>query len=55
MRFSPRGGGSSDEVLDRFKTSLVDFTIREDIESQTKGLRELIWQTAFAEARGRTG
>lgn len=42
-----------DLVRDRFRTSLVDFTIREEIEARTKGLRDLIWQTAFAEAKGR--
>lgn len=41
-----------DLVRERFRTSLVDFTIREEIEARTKGLRDLIWQTAFAEANG---
>ncbi|UFW46268.1 MULTISPECIES: hypothetical protein [Bradyrhizobium] len=41
-----------DLVRERFRISLVDFTIREEVEARTKGLRDLIWQTAFAEANG---
>lgn len=44
-----------DLVRERFRSLLVDFTIREEIEARTKGLRELIWQSAFAEAKGRSG
>ncbi|MHC4042975.1 His-Xaa-Ser system protein HxsD [Bradyrhizobium sp. 23AC] len=44
-----------DLVRERFRVLLVDFTIREEIEARTKGLRDLIWQTAFAEANGRGG
>jgi His-Xaa-Ser system protein HxsD len=53
LRVTPREGQRLDDVLDRFKTSLMDFTLREEIEARTQGLRELIWQTAFAEMRGR--
>ncbi len=42
-------------LAERFRSLLVDFTIREEIEARTKGLRELIWQSAFAEAKGRSG
>ena len=50
-----RMGYRLEEVVDQFRTSLIDYTLREEIEANTQGLRELIWQTAFAEARGRGG
>ena len=53
LRVTPREGQRLDDVLERLKTSLIDFTLREEIEAKTQGLRELIWQTAFAEVRGR--
>lgn len=52
---TPRIGYRLDGVLDQLRTSLIDYTLREEIEAKTYGLRELIWQTAFAEARGRGG
>jgi His-Xaa-Ser system protein HxsD len=50
---TPRDGHQLDALLDDLKRLLVDFALREEIESKTKGLRDLIWRTAFAEARGR--
>ncbi|MCS3929000.1 His-Xaa-Ser system protein HxsD [Bradyrhizobium elkanii] len=52
VRVTPIPPAAIDLVLERFRTSLVDFTIREQVEARTKGLRDLIWQTAFAEANG---
>lgn len=52
---TPRMENRLDEVLDQFRTSLIDYTLREEIEARTQGLRDLIWRTAFAEARGRSG
>ena len=53
LRVTPREGQRIDDVLERFTTSLIDFTLREEIEARTRGQRELIWRTAFSEARGR--
>lgn len=55
VRIHPAGGRSLDDVIRHFHTSLVDFTLREDIEARTKEIRTLIWQTAFGEARQRGG
>jgi His-Xaa-Ser system protein HxsD len=50
IRVVPAAGHTFDEVTRRFRTSLIDFALREDIEARTRGMRELIWQTAFGEA-----
>lgn len=55
VQVTPRRGHRLEDVLDQLRTSLIDYTLREEIEAKTQGLRELIWQTAFAEARGRGG
>lgn len=39
-------------VEDLLRAAAVDFAVRESIEARTRGLRDLIWKTAFAEARG---
>jgi len=52
VRAVPVGRASAEEISSRLKTALIDFTVREEIESRTKGLRDLIWRTAFAEIRG---
>jgi len=49
----PAAGQTFEAVRQRFRTSLIDFALREDIEARTKGMRELIWQTAFGEVRKR--
>jgi His-Xaa-Ser system protein HxsD len=49
----PVPGQSLEMVIARFRTSLIDFSLREEIEARTRGMRELIWQTAFAEVKGR--
>jgi His-Xaa-Ser system protein HxsD len=53
VRVFPASGHLPEAVIDRFRTSLIDFTLREEIEARTKGMRDLIWQTAFAEVKGR--
>lgn len=52
VRAVPIGSASPQDISSRLKTALIDFTVREEIESRTKGLRDLIWRTAFAETRG---
>lgn len=41
------------KLRNEFFQSLVDFSVREDIEKKTADIRALIWQTAFAEANPR--
>ena len=41
------------ELLEVLRTSLIDFALRVEIESQTSNLREIIWRAAFAEAGAR--
>ena len=53
VRIFPASGQSSEAVIGRLRTSLIDFTLREEIEARTKGMRELIWQTAFGEVKKR--
>jgi len=50
----PAPGQLLEAVIDRFRTSLIDFTLREEIEARTRGMRDLIWQTALAEVKGRS-
>src|SRR3569623_1664459 len=52
LRVTVRDEHRSEAILNDLKRLLVDFTLREEIETRTKGMRDLIWQTAFAEARG---
>jgi His-Xaa-Ser system protein HxsD len=49
----PAQGATIETVTERFRTSLIDFTLRENIEARTKGMRDLIWQTAFGEIQKR--
>jgi|ERR1700754_75647 len=49
----PAQGVTVETATDRFRTSLIDFTVRENIEARTKGIRDLIWQTAFGEIQKR--
>jgi His-Xaa-Ser system protein HxsD len=55
VRIFPSQGVSIETVTERFRTAVIDFTLREDIEARTKGMRELIWQTAFGEVQRRGG
>jgi His-Xaa-Ser system protein HxsD len=54
VRIFPRPGLAIAVVTKRFRESLVDFTLRENIEARTKGIRDLIWQTAFGEIQKRS-
>jgi len=36
----------------RLRAAAIDFAVRESIEARTHEMRNLIWKTAFAEARG---
>jgi His-Xaa-Ser system protein HxsD len=49
----PVQGATIETITERFRTSLIDFTLRENIEVRTKGMRDLIWQTAFGEIQKR--
>jgi His-Xaa-Ser system protein HxsD len=53
VRIFPAQGMMMETATDRFRTSLIDFTVRENIEARTKGIRDLIWQTAFGEIQKR--
>jgi len=47
---SPRRGVEGIEPL--LRSAVIDFSVRESVEARTGDLRNLIWRTAFAEARG---
>jgi His-Xaa-Ser system protein HxsD len=47
---SPRDGVEGIET--QLRSAVIDFSIRESVEERTGQLRDLIWRTAFAEARG---
>jgi His-Xaa-Ser system protein HxsD len=53
VQIFPAQGMTLEAVTDRFRTSLIDFSLRENIEARTKGMRDLIWQTAFGEIQKR--
>ena len=53
VQIYPAVGNSTATVVERFRASLIDFSLREDIETRTKGMRDLIWQTAFGEMERR--
>jgi His-Xaa-Ser system protein HxsD len=53
VRIFTAEGSSIETVTKRFRESLIDFTLRENIEARTKGMRDLIWQAAFGEIQKR--
>lgn len=53
VRIFPAQGTTIESVTDSFRTSLIDFSLRENIEARTKGMRDLIWRTAFGEIQKR--
>lgn len=55
VKIFPAQGVSLESATERFRTALIDFTLRESIEARTKGMRDLIWQTAFGEVQRRGG
>ncbi|WP_315750685.1 MULTISPECIES: His-Xaa-Ser system protein HxsD [unclassified Bradyrhizobium] len=55
IQIAPALGYTLEAVVERLRTSLIDFALREDIEVRTRDMRELIWKTAFGEAIGPDG
>jgi His-Xaa-Ser system protein HxsD len=48
-------GRNAAKLVDEIRVCAIDFALREDIEANTFGMREVIWRAAFAEASGSGG
>lgn len=46
----PKSGGDARALREKFEAALIDFSIRVDVERNTRDLRNRIWQIAFTEA-----